>query len=69
MISYANRGKVPRFLMLCNAEKAFDRVQWDFLECILVKMNFGLSFRKWVGMIYHRQEAEIHLGNVKSKPI
>lgn len=65
MINHVNEKREPTVLMLCDAEKAFDRVQWDFLECVFAKMKFGSGFRRWIGLIYDKQEAAIHLGETK----
>lgn len=35
MINYANQNKQPTVMMFCDAEKAFDWVQWDFLDDVL----------------------------------
>lgn len=34
----------PRYLFLLNAEKTFDRVEWDYLFATLVKFWFGSNF-------------------------
>ena len=35
-----------------DQEKAFDRVDWSFLQRVLAKMNFGTSFCLWVQLLY-----------------
>jgi hypothetical protein len=36
-----------------DQEKAFDYVDWDFLDIILGIMNFGPQFRSYIKSIYH----------------
>ena len=40
--------KLPGVLLFLDFEKAFDSLQWDFLEKCLEKFNFGPDFRRWV---------------------
>ena len=39
-------------LVTLDQEKAFDRVDHDFLMRVLVKIGFGPSFSQWVGLFY-----------------
>lgn len=56
-------------LVFCNAEKAFDRVQWDFMMTVLEKMQFGEVFRVCVQHLYSKQEAEIFMEGFTSEKI
>lgn len=40
-----------------DAEKAFDRVEWSFLLCVLEKIGFGKDFLRWIRIIYAKPSA------------
>ena len=60
LIEYADRADIPLAILSLDQEKAFDRVDWSFLQCILVKFGFGDSFRKWIYLFYTNIESVIN---------
>lgn len=50
-----------------DVEKAFNRVQWDFLKEVMERMGFKDVFIFWIICIYSWQEAKIILYGFKSK--
>lgn len=69
IIYHTQVTKVPTLLYFCNAEKAFDRVNWDFLKAGLGGCEFGQQFRSWIDLIHSEQEASIGLERFKSKKV
>ena len=40
-------------LVSLDQEKAFDRVNRDFLSNVLQRFGFGTVFQQWVSVLYH----------------
>ena len=43
---------MPGLILLIDFEKAFDTLEWAFLDKALQSFNFGEVFRKWVKIMY-----------------
>uniref|UniRef100_A0A803PZR9 Reverse transcriptase domain-containing protein n=1 Tax=Cannabis sativa TaxID=3483 RepID=A0A803PZR9_CANSA len=44
---YRSRGKSGMVFKI-DFEKAYDRVEWDFLDLVMHKKGFGSTWRKWI---------------------
>ena len=51
-IDYCKVKKIPLALIKIDQEKAFDRVNWDFLVNVLEKMKFGPKFIGFIKTMY-----------------
>ena len=58
--------KLPCVLLFLDFEKAFDSLQWDFLEKCLEKFNFGPDFRRYRGYYMPARGYEFYLRVVNS---
>ena len=43
---------IPGLLLLIDFEKAFDTVEWSFIDKCLKYFNFGASLRSWIKTFY-----------------
>lgn len=53
LISYCNDHDIPGALIFLDYEKAFDRLDWGFIQNTLTYFNFGSDFRLWVRTLYN----------------
>ena len=61
-----NGSKHPLILML-DQEKAFDRVEWDWLFSTMKKFNFGDRFISWLNILYKNSKSCIVTNGVQSE--
>ena len=52
-ITYAESQNVPGILLFIDFEKAFNTLEWNFIEKTLRYYNFGDSLITWVKLIYN----------------
>lgn len=52
VVDYAILSDVPVALLSLDQEKAFDRVDWDFMRATLGHMRFSPSFIGWVNLFW-----------------
>ena len=67
LIEYRSAKNLPLAIISVDQEKAFDRVNWNFLNRLWQNMNFGPEFRQWIRVIYSEIfSACLHSGYVTS---
>lgn len=49
--------KMSGIILLIDFEKAFDSIDWSFIDKTLKYFNFGESFRRWVKLFYTKIES------------
>merc|ERR1712002_1373631 len=52
MIAYTNARNIPGLMLLADFEKAFDKLEWNFLFQTLRFFGFGDDFIKWIKVLY-----------------
>uniref|UniRef100_A0A803SQE2 Reverse transcriptase domain-containing protein n=1 Tax=Anolis carolinensis TaxID=28377 RepID=A0A803SQE2_ANOCA len=55
-----NCQKEVGFLSL-DAEKAFDKLNWDFVKLLLKELDFGMQFINGIQSIYNQQKAKLRI--------
>ena len=52
IMSFTQTKNLPGLLLFNDFEKAFDSLEWDFLNKCLELFNFGPDFTRWVNTFY-----------------
>ena len=65
---YVNELNLPAAVLALDQEKAFDRVDWDFLISTLEHMGFGPSFTAWVRLLYSNICGAVLVNGYTSSP-
>ena len=51
IIEYIDQEDEEGIIIFLDQQKAFDRVEWEWLDFVLEKFNFGVKFRSWITML------------------
>lgn len=52
LIEYCHRHNQPKYLILLDQEKSFDRVSRDYMHQILQKLNFSPTITATIKLMY-----------------
>ena len=52
IINHTNMERIQGLLLFVDFEKAFDSIEWSFIEKTLRHFNFGTSLVSWVKLFY-----------------
>ncbi len=52
VIEYTEMENTEAAIIFLDQQKAFDRVEWGYVNMVLKKFNFGEKFIKWVNILY-----------------
>lgn len=61
-------SSIPEVVVSLDAEKAFDRVEWDFLFEVMDRFGLGSGFISWVKLLYSSPVASVQTNNTFSPP-
>ena len=51
-MEYTELNKILGIMVLIDFEKAFDTLEWHFLQNMLKYFNFGPNLRNWISVMY-----------------
>jgi hypothetical protein len=69
IIRHAAEESLPGILILCDFEKAYDRIDQGFLFKVLERVGFGPFFVRCVRTLYARTECRLIINMFITKPI
>uniref|UniRef100_A0A803TCD8 Reverse transcriptase domain-containing protein n=1 Tax=Anolis carolinensis TaxID=28377 RepID=A0A803TCD8_ANOCA len=70
LIDYYEKNKQKEALFLAiDAEKAFDRVNWDFFKLLAQELDMGYYFRNALDAIYQNQTTKIRINGQETDPV
>ena len=52
VMSFTKAQNIPSFAVFLDFEKAFDSIEWNYLQKCLETFNFGQQLRQWINVIY-----------------
>lgn len=58
-------SNIPEVIISLDAEKALDRVEWDFFFYVLQKICFHLEFISWIKLLYVNPVASVHTNGLQ----
>lgn len=69
VINKAQSEDIPRLLLILDAEKAFDHIEWQYLFLVLERFGIEGSFSTCLQMLYDEQYAFIDIDGQQSEII
>nr|GEU97720.1 cysteine-rich receptor-like protein kinase [Tanacetum cinerariifolium] len=67
IIAWAKNKKIRLFLLRVDFEKAFDSLDWNFLDNIMMQMNFSQKWRMWIKGCHNSAYASVLINGSPTK--
>ena len=67
LMEYCDKYDKPGIFLFLDFNKAFDSLNWDFIELVLKKFGFNGIFISWFKTLYKNPSAFIKINNTLSK--
>ena len=58
-MTYAESNNLLGILLFIDFRKAFDTIEWEFIQKSIEMFNFGPNIRKWISIFYTNVESEV----------
>jgi len=68
IIEQAENNNKPGIILTADFEKAFDKLNWSYMEEVLLKYNFGTMLIKWVKLLYTNVSAVVNVNGWFTTP-
>ena len=67
IIDYIDQEDEEAILVFSDQQKAFDKVEWGWVDYVLKEFNFGEKFRGWIKMLFNGAKTCIKTNGFLSK--
>jgi hypothetical protein len=67
VIFYCEQKNNPGAILYIDQSKAFDRVEWQWVEKVLSKFGFGERFRGWIKTLYKKAYSSTAISHRRSQ--
>ena len=59
IIQQTEQQKIPGILILLDFQKAFDSLEWSFIQNTLTLFNLGNEIKQWIYTFYMNSESSV----------
>jgi hypothetical protein len=66
---YAAKNNIDSVIVSLDAQKAFDSVDHEYLDCVLEKYGFGDQFRKIFNLLYKDNKSTLLINGFQTSPL
>lgn len=68
IVDFLNKGSERGLLLKMDFEKAYDNVDWGFLQFVLRKIRFGIRWQKWIERCLKTTKVSVLVNEVIIEP-
>ena len=69
VVDYANWANLESAIVSIDQEKAFDRINWNYLFAVMEKMKVPAVLIKWIKLLYSNPNCRIIINNCIGSPV
>ena len=64
LMEICNKEGRSGMILMCDFQKAYDSIEWHYLKNVIEKFGFGPYFKRWINILYDKEEASISSSRV-----